>query len=68
MHREEKESGRYSNINSLEGFLTCRRYLGICKDIATRFPHFNLEDKVVSMGEDLSHAITEGTSKDKDEA
>jgi hypothetical protein len=27
----KRESGRYSNINSLEGFLTCRCYLGICR-------------------------------------
>jgi hypothetical protein len=37
------------------------------EDIATRFPHFNLDNKVVSMGEDLSHAVTDETIGDEDE-
>jgi len=37
------------------------------KEITTRFPHFNLDNKVISMGEDLSHAVTDETIWDEDE-
>jgi len=37
------------------------------EEIATRFPHFNLDNKVNSMGEDLSHVVTDETIGDEDE-
>jgi hypothetical protein len=37
------------------------------EEIAAHFPNFNLEDKVVLMGEDLLHALTNNATGDEDE-
>jgi len=49
----------------LEGFLLADATWEYAEEITTCFPHFNLEDKVVSMGEDLSHVVIDETTRDK---